>query len=139
VPTPLILQIQQAALDSNASLTDALRKAKVACAKLGLREFGKWVDLELNGHMNKSSDEVPEYRKLHGIPEAFSPHQGWLPLHFDSEGQVAQSLAVVGMTIHAIEESVRNASPGGAFSLLSVPSGSAKRNLSIPELGGLSS
>ena len=67
--------------------------------------------------MHKSSEEVPEYRKIHGTPEAFSPYQGWLPLHFDtSEGQIAWALAVIGMTIHAIEESVRNASPGGAFS-----------------------
>ena len=61
----------------NSSVTDALRKAKLACKKLDLREFGNWVDLELTGYMNKSSDEVPEYRKLHGIPEAFSPYQGW--------------------------------------------------------------
>jgi hypothetical protein len=116
VTIPLIIQIQQAALDSNSSVTDALRKAKLACAKLGLTDFGNWVDLELNGYMNKSSEEVPEYRKLHGTPEAFSPFQGWLPLHFDTaEGQQAWALAVVGMTIPAIEESLRNAS-GGSFS-----------------------
>jgi hypothetical protein len=116
---PLILQIQQAALDSNLSVTDALRKAKGACTKLSLSEFGNWVDLELNGYMNKSSEEVPEYRKPHGTLEAFSSYQGWLPIQFNnSEQEKAFSLAVIGMTIPALEESLRNASasPGGEFS-----------------------
>jgi hypothetical protein len=65
--TPLILQIQEAALDSKSSVTDALRKAKIACVKLELAEFGNWVDLELNGYIGKVS-ELPEYRKLRGIP-----------------------------------------------------------------------
>jgi hypothetical protein len=69
--TPLIVQIQETALDSKSSVTDALRKAKIACVKLGLTEFGNWVDLELNGYIGKNVDELPEYRKLHGIPKAF--------------------------------------------------------------------
>jgi hypothetical protein len=110
VTVPLMLQIRQACLDSSSPVTAALRKAKLACTKLGLTEFGKWVNLELNGYMHKSSEEVPEYRKLHGIPEAFSPYQGWLPLHFEtSQEQHSWSLAVVGMTIPAIEEPLRNA------------------------------
>lgn len=115
---PLILQIQQAALDSNSSMTDALRKAKLACTKLGLTEFGNWISLKLNGYMGKTSDEVPDYRKLHGIPEAYSPFQGWLPLTFETASQQKTlSLAVIGMTIPAIEQSVRNATsrPGGEF------------------------
>jgi hypothetical protein len=51
--TSLILQIQEAALDSKSSVTDALRKAKIACVKLGLTEFGNWVDLELTGYIGK--------------------------------------------------------------------------------------
>ena len=54
--TPLILQIQEAALDSKSSVTDALRKAKIACVKLELAEFGNWVDLELNGYIGKVSE-----------------------------------------------------------------------------------
>ncbi len=57
--TPLILQIQQAAPDSKSSVTDALRRAKIACVKLELTEFGNWVDLELNGYMDKKVEETP--------------------------------------------------------------------------------
>lgn len=86
--TPLVLQIQQTALDSTSSVTGALRKAKIACVKLELTEFGNWVDCELNGYMNKKIEELPQYRILHGIPEAFNPYQGWKPIIFSSpEGQ----------------------------------------------------
>ena len=67
--TPLILQIQEAALDGKAPITDALRKAKVACAKLGLAEFGRWVDSELNGYMDSKVADLPPYRKLYGTPQ----------------------------------------------------------------------
>jgi hypothetical protein len=63
---PLILQIQQSALDRGSSVTDALRKAKVACVKLTLREFQKWVDFELNGYVGVQFDDLPPYRKLFG-------------------------------------------------------------------------
>lgn len=115
---PLILQLQQALLDNSASLSEALRKAKVVCFKLELREFEAWVNSELDGYMHKSSEEVPKYRKLHGIPEAFSPYQGWMPIHFQtSQQQDSWSLAVIGMTVPAIEELLRSASasPGGVF------------------------
>jgi len=78
--TPLIIQIQEAILDNNSSVTGALRKAKLACAKLSLPEFGNWVDQELNGYMHKPVAELPQYRKLHGTPQAYSPYQGWQPI-----------------------------------------------------------
>jgi len=65
--TLLILQIREAALDSKSSVTDALRKAKIACVNLELIEFGIWVDLELNGYIGKTSGELSEYRKLRGV------------------------------------------------------------------------
>lgn len=114
--TPLILQIQEAALDSKSSVTDALRKAKIACLKLGLIEFGNWVDLELNGYVDKKVADLPEYRKLHGIPEAFNPYQCWRPIIFCSpEQQKNLSFAPIGMTIAAIEDSLRDANSNGAF------------------------
>ena len=113
MPLPLILQIQQAVLDSNASITDALRKAKLACSKLGLVDFGNWVDLELNGYMNKTLDELPEYRKLHGTPEAYNPYHGWQPIMFPSQKSYdSWSLAPIGMSVAAIEESTRKQKNG---------------------------
>src|SRR5207248_1197071 len=112
----LILQIQEAALDSHSSVTDALRKAKVACAKLDLREFGDWIDLELEGSMDKPVESLPQYRKLHGIPKAFSPYQGWQPIIFRSNRQLENlSFAPIGMAIFAIESSLRDATAEGEF------------------------
>jgi hypothetical protein len=111
--TPLIIQIQEAALDGKSSLTEALRKAKVACAKLQLLEFGKWVDDELNGYMAKNINELPPYRKLHGTPEALNTYRGWIPIQFASaEEQVAYSHAPLGMSIGGIEDSLREAKAG---------------------------
>src|SRR5207237_8337181 len=116
VSNSLILQIQEAALDSHSSVTDALRKAKVACAKLDLREFGDWIDLELEGYMDKPVERLPQYRKLHGIPKAFSPYQGWQPIIFRSNRQLENlSFAPIGMAIFAIESSLRDATAEGEF------------------------
>jgi hypothetical protein len=116
VTVPLILQIQQAALDSNASVTDALRRAKVACAKLGLAEFGGWVDRELNGYMGIPVAQLPAYRKLHGKPEFYNPFHGWQPILFGSnKAAEIGSFAPVGMSIPAIEESLRDAKADGSF------------------------
>jgi hypothetical protein len=113
---PLILQIQEAALDSKTSVTDALRKAKIACMKLGLTEFGNWVDHELNGYMNRAVADVPEYRKLRGIPQAYNQYQGWQPIIFPkAENYSVVSLATIGMSISAIEDSLRGTNNRGEF------------------------
>jgi hypothetical protein len=112
----LILQIQQAALDSNASVTDALRRAKLACAKLGLAEFGEWVDRELNGYMDIPVKQLPAYRKLHGKPEFYNPFHGWQPIIFNTtKAAEIGSFAPTGMSISAIEESLRDAKADGSF------------------------
>jgi AbiTii len=113
---PLIIQIQQAALDGQASVTDALRKAKLACAKLGLTEFGRWVDSELEGYMEVVVDYLPGYRKVTGTAEAYNPYHGWQPLIFPNE-KVAEicSFAPIGMSIPAVEESLRDANSSGGF------------------------
>lgn len=114
--TPLILQIQEAALDSKSSVTDALRKAKIACVKLELTEFRNWVDLELNGY--KKVDELPQYRKLNGVPEAFNQYHGWKPIIFHSfEQQKNWSLAPIGMSIAVLEDSMRDAKSSGVFDM----------------------
>ena len=116
VAAPVILQIQEAALDTKASLTEALLKAKVACAKLGLVEFGNWVDAELNGYVDIPAKDMPEYRKLFGRPEAYNPVRGWQPIMFeDAKTEKAFSFAPVGMSVAAIENLLGGAKAGGTF------------------------
>jgi len=112
MPLPLMLQIQQAVMDNDASVTEALRKAKLACSKLGLAEFGAWVDSELNGYTGPVT-ELPAYRKLHGTPEAYNPYHGWQPINFQSAKSAEPfSFAPVGMTVSAIELSVSGKADG---------------------------
>lgn len=100
---PLILQIQADTLDSKASLTDALRKAKLACSKLGLTEFGKWIDKEMDGYVDATVDDLPEYRKLYGTPEGFNPYHGWRPIVFETSATLrAFSLAPISSSIPSI-------------------------------------
>jgi AbiTii len=134
VAIPLILQIQQAALDSNSSVTDALRKAKLACTKLGLTEFGNWVDHELNGYMGIPWKDLPKYRKLHGAPEAYNPYHGWQPIIFPTAKSEANwSNTPIGMSIPAIEQSLRGASETeGYFSYPFPPESAAQLRKALP-------
>jgi hypothetical protein len=119
---PLILQIQQAAIDSNSSVTDVLRKAKVACTKLDLTEFGSWVDLELNGYAEKPADELPNYRKLRGFPQGDTPFVRHLPIIFQSaKMESICSLAYVGLSMPEIEETLRSTNHKGSFKFTYAP------------------
>jgi AbiTii len=114
VTMPLILQIQEAVLDSKSSVTDALRKAKIACAKLGLTDFGNWIELELNGYTEM--DELPKYRMLYGRPQGYNPVRGWQPIMISGAADEHMlSLASIGMTISSIEESLRDAKSDSTF------------------------
>jgi hypothetical protein len=114
--TPLILQIQQAAMDRNAPLTDALTKAKVACAKLGLTKFGEWVDRELHGYMDMPVEDLPPYRRLRGVPEGFNPYQGWSAITFwTGEQEAGWGDAPIGISVPSIEASLSPARPVGSF------------------------
>lgn len=147
---PLILQIQQAAIDSNSSVTDALRKAKIACVKLGLTEFGKWVDRELSGYMDMKVADLPPYRQLRGTPEGFNPYHGWYPIIFNSaQQQFNWSAAPIGMGVAHMEASLPKGKSRGAFAfpyppdvkddmLLSIQAAKDVRvRLEVPQIVGL--
>ena len=59
----LLREIQDAAVDANVDISVVLRKCKILAARLGNKEFKKWVDEELNGYQNK--DALPDYRIFH--------------------------------------------------------------------------
>jgi hypothetical protein len=79
----LVIELQKNTLDSEISTTNLLRKAFVVAKKLKLKEFEKWINLELDGYTNKDS-VIPEYRKVYGELRAFNPYHGWIPTLFDS-------------------------------------------------------
>src|SRR5205085_5705698 len=65
-------------LNSNVRVTDLLRKALVVARKLNVRDFEEWINSELTGY--KDTDKVPEYRRLEGVPVAYSHYHGWYRL-----------------------------------------------------------
>ena len=60
----IVLELQRNALDPNVDVVTLLRQAYLISKKLELSEFEKWVSKELNGY--EVSDEIPDYRILHG-------------------------------------------------------------------------
>lgn len=116
MPLPLILQIQEAAMDSKASVTDALRKAKIACFKLDLKTFLGWVDCELGGYTADSEQEIPNYRCIIGELQAFNPVRGWMPIHCnDSEEHDILARAFIVQSIGSIEDMLIGADPANIF------------------------
>ncbi len=74
---PIVLQLQEEALNPDVSISDLLRKAYVVARKLKISEMKAWIDSELNGY---TSGKCPEYRKVIGQLKAFSPYRGWIPI-----------------------------------------------------------
>jgi hypothetical protein len=83
---PLVLQLQQDALDRNISVTDLLRKALVVATKLQLPDFEAWIRRELDGYPMDA--EVPPYRKIQGQLRGWNPYRGWLPVYFSDASTV---------------------------------------------------
>jgi AbiTii len=94
MPT-IIEQIQLDALSKSVSVSDLLRRVKLAAVKLGLGQIEDWVERELNGYKT----EVPDYRVVHGVPMAKHPYRGWEQIGGEVEGistrQVGQSIASI--------------------------------------------
>jgi len=79
----LVEEIQALSLDPTVSISDLLRRVKLAAVKLSLQDTVDWVDRELKGYEDK--DEVPDYRQVVGELKAHSPYHGVLPVHWTNE------------------------------------------------------
>lgn len=75
----LVIELQKAALDSDRTLSDVMRIAKVVAHKLSIKDFEEWIDEELNGY--KDAKRVPTYRVVHGRLKVLNPYRGWETLH----------------------------------------------------------
>lgn len=80
----LVLDLQKELMDRNCDILQALRHAHVIAVKLGLDEFDKWIQYELNGYP-KNGDAVPKYRYVTGSLKAKNPRVGWIPVVFSSQ------------------------------------------------------
>ena len=76
--TSLIEQLQADALNGSAPITDLLRKAKTAAAKLKAEGFSAWIELELTGY--PAGVAGPEYRRVPAELKFHNPFHGWRPI-----------------------------------------------------------
>jgi AbiTii len=60
----LLSEIQEAAVDSRASVSSVLLKCQLLAARLDYAPLREWVDKELNGY---GADDLPDYRQLRGV------------------------------------------------------------------------
>jgi hypothetical protein len=110
---PIVLQLQKDAIDKNIPVANLLRTAKVIATKLDQNEALTWIDKELNGYMECSSEELPRYRKLTGEPKAYNPYHGWQPIIFKGAKDLKlASKAPLGQALGSIEESLSNGKDG---------------------------
>lgn len=107
----LVLELQQDALNTSASMLALLRKALVVATKLNIQELQKWTELELKGYSELAN--MPPYRLVAGRIEGFNPYHGWQPVLFpdanDSDIAKAISIMPFGDPISEIEEVLRAA------------------------------
>ena len=115
----LVIELQQGAMDPNAKVSDLLRKALVVATKLGLEEFKIWIELELKGY---GSQEVPEYRKIHGEVKAENPYHGWIPVVFkDAKVNEKLSQRATNQSIGEIEDLLGRDSSAKATYQIAIP------------------
>lgn len=93
----IVLDLQREALTQSGDVLSLLRKAYLIARKLHLKDFGEWLNKELNGYGTK--DKVPNYRILRGEVKAWNPMRGWIPVLFDRE---------YGFNIHQSRDSIAN-------------------------------
>ena len=113
---PMVLKLQADAMDEDVSVASLLRTAKVIATKLDLEDALIWIDRELNGYEQLTTEDLPAYRRLTGDPKGWNSHQGWQPIQIENAETLKHfSSAPVGMSLGAIEEGLRDRTSTGHF------------------------
>jgi hypothetical protein len=117
----IVLDLQRDALDTKVRVSDLLRKALVVARKLGLQDFQRWIEVELNGYGD--AKEVPQYRVVTGRVRAWNPYQGWIPIIFKDpkEAEIA-STRPCGQSIAELENLIARSSDDGSYHMPFPPS-----------------
>jgi hypothetical protein len=72
----VVEQLQAAAIDPRIKVSDLVRRAKLVASKLGLGDFERWADAELQGY--PAGAVIPAYRQARGTPIWLHPTRGRL-------------------------------------------------------------
>ncbi|QQG45167.1 MAG: hypothetical protein HYW89_04180 [Candidatus Sungiibacteriota bacterium] len=105
----IIQELQIEATETKNSVSDLLRKAKIVAIKLDLKEFGEWIDKELNGYGGGHKKDFPKYRIVRGEPKAWNLFHGWQPIGF-TDAKVGDSMRerVVTQAIGELDDLAKN-------------------------------
>ncbi len=88
--TPIVIQLQEMASNSQNHLPDLLRKALLISSKLGLEDFKSWVLSELNGY--QSEEDIPGYRIIGSQLKVINPYHGYQPFIIE-DGELARMVS----------------------------------------------
>ena len=108
--TGLVEEIQALAIDHNSSVSDLLRKVKLAAVKLKLDEAVEWVERELTGYTER--EDVPDYRIIRGSIFSHTRFHGHVALGGDPESIISLSTQHLYEPIASLESLVKNKSGG---------------------------
>lgn len=138
----LLQQIEQDALDSKASLADALRKCVALGGHAGSVKLRDWASGELNGY-GTAVKEIPEYRKIVApiVIDGFSGNYHVTGQQISAvdlpdvarEAGISEELPLVP-GVGELEEMVRTARAEGAAIRLGLPGGATLAKLMTAEL-----
>jgi hypothetical protein len=96
-----VIQLQQKLIDSNCSVIEILRLAKIIASELELVDFENWINCELNGY--NGIDNLPEYRTATRTLCCWNRIYGWLPVQINSkELEETLSKATFRQSIHSL-------------------------------------
>ena len=112
--TPIVLQLQELASDSQHHLPDLLRKALLISSKLRLEEFRAWGIAELNGYENV--EDIPTYRTITSQLKAVNPYHGLVPFIINN-AEIANMLSEVKVaeSIESLQHLLSNSSEKGSL------------------------
>lgn len=100
----LVEEIQALSLDPTVSISDLLRRVKLAAVKLNLQDAVEWVDLELKGYAGIEDNDVPQYRYAHGRLMEVSQHWGTKPALGDPKTIAFLSFIILKESISSLAE-----------------------------------
>ncbi len=111
---PLVIELQQLALDHKNDLSDLLRKAYAVAFKLNLRGFKTWTECEMNGYINK---KMPPYRQIQGRVVCQNPYHGWIPFICIGDPQLQNALSFqwLNTPVGVIQEFLQNNHDGNSI------------------------
>ncbi len=128
---PFISGLLEDLARDDVSLTECLRKARLAAARLKLDNIAEWIDLELKGY--GATANLPAYRLKEGLPLAYNPYHGWQPIQSaDREFLEKISKAPIGSPIGVIENDARRKPGHLEFGLPAAVRSAISQSLNFP-------